>query len=117
MRQIVLGVALLPVALVAWVVRPVVRQLDSSAAVGRHLQSLSASLAAKRGLLLVAGTALLLVSLLAHVVVFVALVVTDTVGQPVLWLCIPVALLHAGVITGFVGVMLATPLGPGYRQR
>jgi hypothetical protein len=120
--------AVLPVKIVLWplglvwrgvgyAARPVVSQVDSSSRLSNLINELSSSMATQRGLLLMMGTGLLIVSLIVHLVVVVLLVSTRSFDQNLYWLCIPFALLHLGVLTGFTGAMLATPLGQGYKDK
>ena len=97
--------------------RPLSARIDSSEGVGRLLVSVSNGLAAQRGLLLLIGTVLIALSLLAHAVVIGALVLSDAVASALAWLCLPLALLHLGLLIGLTGVLLAVPLGPGYPAR
>jgi len=92
-------------------------RLDSSAAAGRLLVSASNALAVRRGLLLLIGVGLIALSLLAHAVVVGALVLSDRVDPALAWLCVPLALLHLGLLIALTGIMLAVPLGPGYPAR
>ncbi len=96
---------------------PVVRQLDASPGLSNMINSLSSSMATQRGLPLVIGTGLLLLSLVAHGLVLAILVSSDDFGRNLYWLCIPFTLMHVGVLAGFTGAMLATPLGQGYRDK
>jgi hypothetical protein len=96
---------------------PLSQRVDSSDRLSSIINSLSSSMATQRGLLLVVGTGILVLSLAASGVVLVALVSTDQFGRSLYWLCIPFALLHVGVLAGFTGLMLATPLGQGYKDK
>ncbi|MBI5957315.1 MAG: hypothetical protein HY866_01175 [Chloroflexi bacterium] len=121
----VLGLIFLPVILLSgWVGRrlgrllqPLAARVDSSGDLSVWINSISSSMATQRGLLLMIGTVLLVISLLAHGLTLVLLVATDTFGRSLYWLCIPFALLHVGVLTGFTGAMLAIPLGQGYKDK
>lgn len=94
--------------------RPVARRVDSSSELSRWINRLSSSMATRRGLLLAVGAVLLVLSLLAHGVAFVLMVVLGEYSSHLYWLCVPVVLLHVAILTGFTGVMLAVPLGQGY---
>ncbi len=98
-------------------VRPVAARVDASARLGRLLVKVSSAMAARRGLLLLIGTGLVGLSLLAHGITIGALVLSDAVDSALAWLCLPLALLHLGLLLGFTGILLAVPLGPGYPAR
>jgi hypothetical protein len=97
--------------------RPLAARVDASAELSVLINSLSSSMATQRGLLLMIGTVLLVISLLAHGITLVLLVASDSFGRSLYWLCIPFALLHVGVLAGFTGAMLAIPLGQGYKDK
>jgi hypothetical protein len=96
---------------------PLGRQVDSSGTLSNLIDQLSSSMATQRGLLLMIGTGLLVVSLLIHFAVLVMMVASDSFDRNLYWLCIPFTLVHAGVLIGFTGAMLATPLGQGYKDK
>jgi hypothetical protein len=117
-------VFLLPVRLLrlvgramATVVQPLLSRVDSSGSLSSLIDSLSSSMASQRGLPLIVGTGILVLSLVTHAIVLVALVSTDAYDRNLYWLCIPFSLLHIGVLAGFTGAMLATPLGQSYRDK
>ena len=123
-----LRIVLLPVTLLGLVtralgrlagrlLRPFFRYVDSSGRLSNIINSLSSSMATQRGLLLVVGTGILLLSLVVSGVVMVLMVSTAEFDHSLYWLCVPLALLHVGVLAGFTGVMLATPLGQGYKDK
>jgi di/tricarboxylate transporter len=95
---------------------PVGRRLDSSGSLSVFINRLSSSMATQRGLLLMIGTGILIVSLIAHALVLFLLVMSDSFSSDLYWLCIPFGLLHMGVLVGFIGIMLAVPLGQGYKN-
>lgn len=97
--------------------RPLLNRLDSSPRLSRRIDRISSMMATQRGLLLIVGTVLVLLSLLAHGVVVFALVAYYNLSAALYWLCLPATLFHLGVLSGFVGLMLATPLGQGYRDK
>lgn len=97
--------------------RPLLNRLDSSPRLSRRIDRISSMMATQRGLLLIVGTVLVLLSLLAHGVVVFVLVVYYNLSVALYWLCLPATLFHLGVLSGFVGLMLATPLGQGYRDK
>jgi hypothetical protein len=103
--------------LLSRVFRPLSRTIDSSGRLSNVINSLSSSMATQRGLLLVIGTGILLLSLVTSGVVMVLMVSSDKFDRSLYWLCLPLALLHVGVLAGFTGVMLATPLGQGYKDK
>jgi hypothetical protein len=126
--RFLLRVVLLPVTLLRLAVRALGRLLgrflkpfsglvDSSGRLSNAINSLSSSMATQRGLLLVVGTGILALSLVTSGVVLVLMVSTDKFDRSLYWLCIPFALLHLGVLAGFTGLMLATPLGQGYKDK
>lgn len=95
---------------------PLFKRVDSSGGLSVFISGLSSSMATQRGLLLMIGTGILIVSLFVHALVLVLLVLSDSFSSNLYWLCIPFALLHLGVLTGFTGAMLAIPLGQGYKN-
>jgi hypothetical protein len=103
--------------LLSRVFSPLSRTIDSSGRLSNVINSLSSSMATQRGLLLVIGTGILLLSLVTSGVVMVLMVSSDRFDRSLYWLCLPLALLHVGVLAGFTGVMLATPLGQGYKDK
>lgn len=74
-------------------------------------------MATQRGLLLMVGIGTVLLSLLTHGVVLAVLVATDYLDRVLLWLCIPATMLHGGILAGFIGILLAVPLGQGYKSQ
>jgi hypothetical protein len=119
---------LLPFVLLGWVGRqigarlggrlfgPLLKRIDASGWMSEYINRLSSSMATQRGLLLVLGTGILILSLFTHALVLILLVLSDSFSSNLYWLCIPFALLHLGVLTGFTGAMLAVPLGQGYKN-
>ncbi|NDJ78620.1 MAG: hypothetical protein GYB65_20415 [Chloroflexi bacterium] len=57
-----------------------------------------------------------MMSWIVHGLILVVMVSTNSFDRNLYWLCIPFTLLHVGVLFGFVGIMLATPLGQGYKD-
>lgn len=88
--------------------------LDKSPRVGRLLAGLSTFLANQRGLPMLAGTVLTVISAIVTAIVMVIIVSSDQVASIWLLLCLPAGLLHLAVFIGFLGFMLAAPLGQGY---
>lgn len=97
--------------------RPLLRRIDSSARLSHTISELSSSMATQRGLLLLIGMVIVGLSLLVNVLVIAALVSAGRFDRSLSWLCLPAVLLHLGVILGFTGIMLAVPLGQGYKDR
>ncbi len=119
-----LKVSLLPLRLLQFIghglgvlLRPLFTRIDSSGNLSNLINSLSSSMASQRGLPLIIGTILLIVSLVIHGIVLIGLVSTDNYDKNLYWLCIPFTLLHVGVLAGFTGAMLAIPLGQSYRDQ
>lgn len=126
--RLLLRVVFLPVSLVRMVGRlsgrvlgvllaPAVQKFDSSENLSNLINSLSSSMATQRGLPILVGTGLLVLSLISHGIVLVVLVSTDMFDRNLYWLCIPFTLMHLGVLAGFTGTMLAVPLGQGYKDK
>jgi len=105
------------VGLLARLFRPLSVRLDSSKWLSDLINQISSSMATQRGLLLMIGTALLVVSLLAHGLVIIVLVTLADYNRNLYLLCIPSTILHLGVLAGFTGTMLAIPLGQGYQDK
>jgi hypothetical protein len=126
--RLLLRVIFLPVSLMRMVGRlcgrvlgmllaPATQRFDSSENLSNLINSLSSSMATQRGLPILVGTGLLVLSLISHGIVLVVLVSTDTFDRNLYWLCIPFTLMHLGVLAGFTGTMLAIPLGQGYKDK
>jgi hypothetical protein len=96
---------------------PMTGHVDSSERLSNLLDQISSSMATQRGLLLMVGTSLLVASLLIHAVMIVLLVSSDSFNRSLYWLCIPFAVLHVSMLIGFTGIMLAVPLGQGYKDK
>jgi hypothetical protein len=77
---------------------------------------LSSALATRRGMPLLTGTVLIIVSFFCFGAVVVGLVVSDHAASAWLLMCLPLFILHVAIFAGFTGAMLATPLGEGYRD-
>ena len=99
------------------VFRPLSVRLDSSKWLSDLINQISSSMATQRGLLLMIGTALLVVSLLVHGLIIIILVTAADFNRNLYLLCIPSTMLHLGVLAGFTGTMLAIPLGQGYQDK
>ncbi len=96
---------------------PVLVRIDRSPGLSKLINSLSSSMATQRGLLLMIGTGVIVLSLLVHAIILFALAATDVFDRYIYLLCIPFALLHIGILAGFIGVMIAVPLGQGYKSQ
>lgn len=92
------------------------RRLDRNQFLSRFLRDISAALAARIGVPMLVGTVLIVSSGLCFAVVIPMLAVTEAVSGMLLWLCLPLGLLHLGLFLGFLGFMLAAPLGANYRS-
>lgn len=92
------------------------RRIDSSERLSNFLVRVSSTTARNRGLPLVVGTSFLIVSFLTFGLVLLSLVLSDNAPQAWLWICLPVTFLHIALFAFFTGVMLAVPLGEGYRD-
>ncbi|MBX3064210.1 MAG: hypothetical protein KF726_14630 [Anaerolineae bacterium] len=80
-------------------------RLDRAEWLSRLIRWMSTTLAAKRGLPVIAAIAMTVISLIVHVVWVIS-------GSMVVGLC-GFGLLHLAILIGFVGVLLAEPLGRG----
>lgn len=92
------------------------RFVDRNNFLFRLLTAFSKRLAANRGLPMVAGAALTLISWLVTGIVLIVIVSDASIDSIWLLLCLPATLLHLGVFVGFIGFMLSVPLGPGYKE-
>lgn len=96
---------------------PAINLIDSSPRLSDMINSLSSAMATQRGLPLLIGTGIVVLSLLTLGIVMIGLVMTNSFDRNLYWLCIPFTLLHIGVLAGFTGAMLAIPLGQGYKDK
>lgn len=96
---------------------PVLVRIDESDRLSDLINTLSSSMATQRGLLLMIGTGVVLSSLIMHGLTMVIMVTIGSFDRHLYWLCIPFAMSHIGVLIGFTGIMLAVPLGQGYRSQ
>lgn len=78
---------------------------DRSLAIKNLIKWLSTSLASRRGLPVLAAIVLTVISLIVHVIAL-------TSGNVIVSLC-GFSLLHIAILIGFLGVLLAEPLGRG----
>ena len=95
---------------------PVLKWVDRSPAIGQLITALSDIFAVQRGLLMIIGTGLVVLSLVMSGVIWIALVSTEQFDSSLYLMCIPSALLHIGVLVGFIGMMLVVPLGQGFKK-
>ena len=125
--QIVGRFLLVPLRFVWWIItriglflgliaRPFVMKFDASPRFSAMINSLSSAMATQRGLPLLIGTVLLFISWITHAITLIILVSTHSFDQQLYLLCIPFTVLHVGVLAGFIGAMLAIPLGQGYKD-
>jgi hypothetical protein len=84
---------------------PIFDWLDRSPRLKDLIKWLSTTLAAKRGLPLIGAIAFTIISLVVHIVAALS-------GSVFLGIC-GMTILHLGIIIGFLGVLLAEPLGRG----
>lgn len=92
------------------------RFIDRSSRISRLLERTTGALARQRGLPLVAGAVLVVVSLILFGVILIGLVSSDNAPSPFLWLCLPLCVIHLAVFLGFLGAMIAVPLGEEFRS-
>lgn len=92
------------------------RQLDASPRISRFLRWLSTTLAKYRGLPMLLGTILVVMSCVGFGLVLPVLVSAEKIDSALLWLCIPLGVLHLGIFLGFLGFMLSAPLGEAFRS-
>jgi len=81
----------------------VLKWIDRSPALSRLLETLSGTLAKQRGLLVVIGVALIIVSFVVQLVNYAAL----SPALDVIWSITH----HIGIIVALVGLLLVEPLG------
>lgn len=86
--------------------RSLYNRLDQSPGLAGFIKRLSASMARRRGLPILAAIGLTVLSLIVHIVL------AFLPGNVLLSLCAFV-LLHIAIIVGLAGVVLAEPLGRG----
>jgi hypothetical protein len=91
-------------------------RIDASERLSVFLVRISSAMARLRGLPLLAGTGLLILSFLTFGFILLGLVVSDHATSAWLWLCLPITLLHIALFAFFTGVMLSVPLGEGYQD-
>ncbi|MEP7286885.1 MAG: hypothetical protein ABI947_14100 [Chloroflexota bacterium] len=81
------------------------RWLDNSTGLKDLIKALSATLAARRGLPLIGAVVLTLVSLVVHLLAAIS-------GSVWISIC-GFSILHLAILIGFLGILLAEPLGRG----
>src|SRR5688500_7333568 len=96
--------------------RPLLHKVDTSRFLGNFLTGSSSFLARRRGLLMLAGTGITILSLILTAIFMLVIVSSAEVSNIWLLLCIPATLLHLGVILGLIGVMMVIPLGQSYGE-
>ena len=99
------------------IMQPLVVRVDSSGGLSWLIDAISSSMATQRGLPMLVGVAILIVSWIAHGVVLVILVASNRFDSYLYLLCAPFSLLHVGVLAGFIGTLIAIPLGQGYKDK
>ena len=92
------------------------RFIDRSPKISRLLERTTATLARQRGLPLVAGVVLVVMSLILFAIILFGLVSSDKAPSAFLWFCLPLCLIHLAVFLGFLGAMIAVPLGEDFRS-
>lgn len=90
------------------------QRFDSSERLSKFLVDFTSYFARYRGLPLLVGMTFLIGSFLTFGLVILYLVLADIAESAWLWLCMPLACLHIGLIIILLGLMMATPLGAGY---
>lgn len=93
------------------------RRIDESQGISEFIVWISTTLSAKRGLPMLVGVGFVIVSGLCIFLLFPLLVITKNIEAIWLVFCIPFLLLYIGLLTTFIGLMLATPLGEGYQEK
>ncbi len=92
------------------------RKLDASPRISQFLRWFSTAMARQRGLPMLLGIGLVIVSGVCFGGMIPALVASNRMPDSYLWLCLPLGLLHLGIAAGFTGFMLSAPLGEDYRS-
>jgi hypothetical protein len=82
--------------------------MDQAAWLAKLLKWFRVNLPVKRGLLLLGAISLTILSFVAHLIYLAT-------GNALVGLC-GFTLLHAALLVGFLGVLLAEALGHGYRE-
>jgi hypothetical protein len=95
---------------------PLLRAIDQSPLLGKILSAISSGLALQRGLPMVVGTVFIILSLLTSAIILPLIVSSEAVADIWLLLCLPLFLLHIGILSALIGLMLSAPLGRAYRE-
>lgn len=92
------------------------RSIDRSSRISRLLERTTGAMARQRGLPMVVGVVLVVVSLILFGVILIALVSSDKAPSAFLWFCFPLCIIHLAVFLGFLGALIAVPLGEEFRS-
>lgn len=92
------------------------RRLDRNPTISRFLREISSFFAARIGAPMLVGTVMIVVSALCFGLMIPVLAMSDGISMNLIWLCFPLGILHIGLFSGFLGFMLAAPLGADYRS-
>lgn len=93
------------------------RRIDRSPRISQLLRQVSSTFASRLGLPMLIGTGLIIVSGVCFLLTIPLLVIAESANAAWLLLCVPILVLHVGLFLGFLGFMLATPLGAEYRGK
>lgn len=93
------------------------KRVDESERLSNFILRISTALAARRGLPMIVGVGIILVSGLCWGLILPLLVVLDEIASGWLLLCLPLFLFYLGLLIALIGIMLAVPLGEGYRDQ
>lgn len=96
--------------------KALLKRLDSNPLLSQALNQMSTTLAIYRGLPMIAGLVCIVLSLILTGIFIPLIALSEQVADIWLLLCVPALLLHLGLIFGFIGFMMSTPLGKGYRE-
>lgn len=92
------------------------RWIDKNQTLAGVLGWVSKTLAYQRGLPMVIGVGLIILSWVVTGIVMLIIVSASGVEDVWLLLCLPATLLHLGVLVGLIGLMMSVPLGQGYKE-
>ncbi|PJF44172.1 MAG: hypothetical protein CUN55_05310 [Phototrophicales bacterium] len=93
------------------------RRIDRSPRISQLLRRVSSTFAARLGLPMLIATGLILLSGACFALTIPLLIIAEQVKAVWLLVCVPILLLHLGLFLGFLGFMLATPLGAEYHGK
>ncbi len=93
------------------------RRIDRSPQISQLLRQVSSTFASRLGVPMLVGTGLIILSGGCFLVIIPLLVIAEGANAAWLLVCLPLGLLYIGLFLGFLGFMLATPLGAEYRGR